>query len=350
MGTTKLRDITALAPAELAAAVSSWGQPVYRIEQLERWLWERGAGAFEEMSDLPAPLRARLAAEFHIPALAPVEQADDGAGTTKYLFRTHDGLLCETVYMPGEDYDAACLSSQIGCAFGCRICATGRLKFRRNLTAFEIVNQFIRARRRPGGERLRNALFMGQGEPLANAAAVAEAANRLKRHLGVGMRRITVSTVGVPDALREWADRGPPVKLAVSLNSAVQRTRDIIMPGMKAYPLTELLAACRHYGRRAGRTITFEYVLCAGINDDAEHGRALAAFARRVPSKINVIPFNPWPRAPYRPPTEETLERFVAALAGGPTPVTVRRSRGRGVQAACGMLASRALAPKAGDL
>jgi 23S rRNA (adenine2503-C2)-methyltransferase len=299
------------------------------------------------MSDLPAAFRNFLAASYRLPSLAVEEAVADDAGTTKYLFRTHDGLKVEAVFIPGADHDAVCLSSQVGCGYACGICATGRLGFRRNLTAYEMVSQFalIQKARAPG--RVRNAVFMGQGEPLATMAGVWQAVARLKGHFGVGGRRITVSTVGLPDRIREWADGGPPVKLAVSLNSARQPTRDKLMPKCARFPLPELAAACRYYVRKTGRHLTFEYVLCAGINDDLTHARALAAFTNDIPSKINVIPFNRWPGAPYRPPGEKTLETFLKAAAEGPRIVTVRRSQGLGINAACGMLAARGLAREA---
>jgi len=246
--------------------------------------------------------------------------------------------------MPGEAYDAACLSSQVGCPFRCAICATGRLRFRRDLTAYEIVAQFALIHRGNSTQRVRNVLFMGQGEPLANATAVRRAVARLKAHFDVGARRITVSTVGLPDAIRSWADTGPPVKLAVSLNSARQATRDRLMPGCARFPVRDLAAACGYYAKKTGRPLTFEYVLCAGVNDAEGDAQALEAFTRDIPSKVNLIPFNRWQGAPFKPPTEDRLKAFRATAARGPNPVTVRRSKGQGVNAACGMLASRALA------
>jgi 23S rRNA (adenine2503-C2)-methyltransferase len=224
------------------------------------------------------------------------------------------------------------------------LCATGRLGFRRDLTAYEIFAQFAVVRQRRAPERIRNVVFMGQGEPLANAQAAAAAVALLRAHFDVGARRITISTVGLPEEITRWAESGPAIKLAVSLNSAIQETRDELMPGAARYPLAELAAACRHYARRTRRRLTFEYVLCAGVNDDRAHARALVAFSREVPSKVNVIPFNRWPGAPYEPPEEETLAAFLAEAARGPMALTVRRPRGVSIHAACGTLANHALA------
>jgi 23S rRNA (adenine2503-C2)-methyltransferase len=338
------KDITALGAAEMAALVANAGEPSYRAGQLEQWLFTRAAASFDEMTNLPAAFRERLALSFFIPRPAIRDEAAGDDGTVKYLLRLHDGALVEAVYMPGDDHDAVCLSSQVGCRYGCRICATGRLGFRRDLTAYEIFAQFAVVRNRRAPERIRNAVFMGQGEPLANFEAVAAAVGLLRQHLDVGARRITISTVGLPDEIKKWADAGPSVKLAISLNSAIQRTRDELMPGAARYPLAELAAACRYYARRTRRRLTFEYVLCAGVNDDRAHARALVAFTRDVPSKINVIPFNDWPGAPYAPPGEKALAAFLAEVARGPMALTVRRPRGASVCAACGTLANRELA------
>jgi len=341
---TGRKDITALSAAESAALIEAAGEPPYRAGQLEQWLFSRAAAAFDEMTDLPAAFRENLARSFFIPRPFVRDEAADDDGTVKYLLELHDGALVEAVYMPGDDHDAVCLSSQVGCRFDCRICATGRLGFRRNLTPYEIFAQFAVVQNRRAPDRVRNAVFMGQGEPLANFEAVAAAVDLLRRHFDVGSRRITISTVGLVDKIRRWAEVGPPVKLAISLNSAVQETRDELMPSAARYPLAELAAACRYYGRRARRRLTFEYVLCAGVNDDGAHARALVEFTRNVPSKINVIPFNDWPGAPYAPPGEETLAAFLAEVAHGPMALTVRRPRGTSVHAACGTLANRKLA------
>jgi 23S rRNA (adenine2503-C2)-methyltransferase len=335
------KDITALSAAELAALIEAAGEPTYRAGQLEQWLFARAVASFDEMTNLPAAFREELARSYYIPRPRVRDEAADEDGTVKYLLELHDGALVEAVYMPGEDHDAVCLSSQVGCQFDCRICATGRLDFRRQLTSYEIFVQFALVQQRRAAERIRNAVFMGQGEPLANFEAAVAAVGLLRQHFDVGARRITISTVGIPDKIRKWAEVGPPVKLAVSLNSALQRTRDELMPRAARYPLAELAAACRYYSRRARRRLTFEYVLCAGVNDDREHARALVAFTRDVPSKINVIPFNEWPGAPYAPPGEEALAAFLAEVARGPMALTVRRPRGSSVHAACGTLANR---------
>jgi 23S rRNA (adenine2503-C2)-methyltransferase len=342
MSEDRRENILALTPAERASYLAAGGEPAYRAEQLERWLFAEAASSFEEMTNLPGELRAKLARDYYIPSPALRDEANDDDGTAKYLLELSDGGLVEAVYMPGEDHDAACLSSQVGCRFGCRICATGGLPFRRNLTAYEIFAQFAIVQRRHPETRIRNAVLMGQGEPLANAASVREAIGLLRDHFSVGGRRITVSTAGLPKAIAEWAEGGPPVKLAVSLNSAVQRTRDELMPGLARYPITELGRACRRYWERTRRRPTFEYVLCGGVNDDGAHARALVDFTRRLPCKINVIPFNPWEGSPYRAPDESRMAAFLAEVATGPMALTVRRPRGVGISAACGTLANRA--------
>jgi len=336
------RDITATNAAERAAFVASAGEPTYRAEQLERWLFEGGAASFAEMTNLPASFRELLDASFVLPCPRVADEAADADGTVKYLMALHDGLQVEAVFLPDEDHDAVCVSSQVGCRFGCAICATGTLPFRRDLTAYEIFAQYVQIGRRRGAERVRNVVFMGQGEPLANYDAVVGAVELLRTRADVGGRRITVSTSGLADKIRAWAAGGPPVKLAVSLNSAVQETRDRLMPGLARYPLPALAEACAYYARRTRRPITFEYVLVAGVNDDAAHARALVAFTRGWACKINVLPFNAWPGAPYEAPPAERIEAFLAAAAKGPAAVTFRRPRGAGIHAACGTLANRA--------
>jgi 23S rRNA (adenine2503-C2)-methyltransferase len=338
------KDITALSPAERATFIETLGEPSYRGGQLERWLFARAAATFDEMTDLSAALRERLARAFYVPRPAVVDAAADEDGTVKYLLELADGAYVEAVFIPGGDHDAVCVSSQVGCAFDCRICATGSLAFRRNLKAYEIFIQFAIVRTRHPGARVRNAVFMGQGEPLANYGGVVGAVELLREHFDVGGRRITASTIGLPHKIVKWADEGPAIKLAISLNSAIQKTRDELMPRAARYGLEDLAEACRYYGRRTRRRVTFEYVVCAGVNDDLRHARALVAFTRRIPSKINVIPFNEWPGAPYEAPKEERLAAFLAEVARGPMALTVRRPRGASVYAACGTLANRTAA------
>lgn len=337
-----LKDVTALNKAKRASLIEALGQPAYRAGQLEQWLFARAAATFDEMTDLPAAFRDELARVFFIPRPAVRDEATDDDGTVKYLLELRDGALVEAVYMPGGDHDAVCLSCQVGCQFDCRICATGALPFHRNLTAYEIFVQFALIQGRHPESRIRNAVLMGQGEPLANFRNVSDALRLLREHFDVGSRRITASTIGLPEGIVKWADEGPAVKLAVSLNSAVQKTRDRLMPRAARYPLDDLAAAYKYYTRRTRRRLTFEYVLCGGVNDDLRHARALVAFTRHIPCKINVIPFNEWPGAPFKAPAEEKLAAFLAEVALGPMALTVRRPRGAAVHAACGTLANRA--------
>ncbi len=346
MGENDAKDVTASTAAERVAFVAAAGEPSYRAAQLEQWLFARAAATFDEMTNLPAAFREKLARAFFIPRPTVRDEVTDDDGTAKYLFALSDGASVEAVYMPGDDHDAACLSSQVGCQFDCGICATGKLAFRRNLTAYEIFAQFAIIQNRRPASRVRNVVLMGQGEPLANLDNVTRAVALMRGHFDVGSRRITISTVGIPDKIVQWADKGPAVKIAVSLNSALQETRDRLMPAAGRYRLDELAAACQYYTRRTRRRLTLEYVVCDGVNDDRRHARALVAFSRRMPSKINVIPFNPWPGAPFAPPNEERLAAFLAEVARGPMALTVRRPRGAAVHAACGTLANRAAAAR----
>lgn len=335
-------DITSLSEEERAEIIVRAGEPTYRLTQLERWLFTRAAAGFAEMSDLPGKFREFLANEFYVPAPQIADKKQDADGTTKYLFQMAAGDAVEAVYIPERDHDVACVSSQVGCSFKCEICATGRVPFRRNLSAYEIfVQTALMNRLGEGGRRIRNVVFMGQGEPFANYEAVAGAVMLLKKFLDIGGRRITISTAGLPDKIAAWADGGPATKLAVSLHSAVQETRDELMPWAKRYALTELTAACKYYTRKTGRRLTFEYVLVAGVNDDRRHARALVALTRDIPCKINVLTLNPWPGVKYAPPPPAVVERFLAEVAAGPRALTFRKPRGQTIHAACGTLANR---------
>jgi 23S rRNA (adenine2503-C2)-methyltransferase len=334
--------ITGLSPAELGGIFKGLGQPDYRLEQVRRWLYGRAVGTFAEMTDLPADVRDYLAASYCVPLPEVSETAVSRAdGTTRYLFKLDDGLVVEAVYLPDEDHDTVCLSSQVGCRFGCKFCATASLGFRRDLTAYEIMVQFAIIRNEKPGRNIRNAVLMGQGEPLDNYAATVEAVELLREYQGLGARRITVSTVGLADGIRRLADDGLKAKLAVSLNSARQELRESIAPVARKVPLDELSGALVYYYKKTKKRPTVEYVLIGGVNDTADDARALVEFSKRVPCKVNVIRLNPWPGCAYGAPDEGTFGDFLAEVARGPMALTVRENRGADVDAACGQLARR---------
>ncbi len=337
-----LRDYTL---EELEALFLERGLPAFRGRQVFRWLTTPGLSSFEQMTDLPKPLRAELAEEFSIalPEVAKEEVSQDG--TRKLALRLSDGEIIECVLIPEADHYTLCVSSQVGCAMGCAFCLTARMGFRRNLTPGEITGQVVRARevlRREEpdqGKPLRNIVFMGMGEPLANYGAVLKALKNLLHPKGFDFssRRVTVSTVGlVPQIKRLGQDI--LVKLAISLHAADDETRSRLVPINKKYPLKDLISACHEYPLKKGWRITFEYVLLEGVNDSPKAARRLAKLLRGIPAKINLIPFNEHPDLPFKRPDEETILAFQKILMDAGYVATIRKSRGQDISAACGQL------------
>ena len=322
----------------------------FRAKQLMRWIVERRATGFAGMTDLAAPLRAALDERFTVglPEVEARTAAEDGA--EKFLFRLADGAKVEAVYIPaprrrggvGGERVTVCVSSQAGCAVNCAFCVTGRLGAGRNLTAGEILGQYlVVARERRFGPREANVVFMGMGEPLLNVANVSRALDLLEEE--VSPRRTTVSTAGVVPGIRELAKRERRPNLAVSLTAAGNALRTRLMPINAQWPVADLFEALAEWPLEPGRRITFEVVLIAGVNDGPEEARALARLVRRLPSKVNLIPLNEsreW-LPDLRRPTDAAVDAFAGLLAGSGVDVTVRRSKGLGAAAACGQLKGR---------
>lgn len=328
--------------ARVAEWLSSSGEPGYRTRQIMHAVYARRVASWGEMTTLPAVLRGRLDEAFRFPSIAPEEERTSEDGTLKVLWRLVDGEAVESVLIPTRSRDTLCLSSQAGCALACTFCATGKLGWRRDLTAGEIVDQARRLLGRRGeGDHGANVVFMGMGEPLLNWENLTVALDVLMDPdgLNVGARRITVSTVGVPERIVELGERYPQVRLAVSLHAATDDVRDTIVPLNRRYPLREVLAACRLWAKATGKRFTFEVVHLPGVNDRPEDVAALAHVAKDLPVQINLMRYNPIPGAPYRRPAarETAALRDRLAMESGRT-VTVRRSRGIDVEGACGQL------------
>jgi 23S rRNA (adenine2503-C2)-methyltransferase len=341
-------DLRGLALAEVERLVAALGERPYRARQLYRWLHRRGAASLDEMSDVPRALREALARTASLTTLERASEQRSADGTIKWTWRTADGKLVESVYMPEEDRRTLCVSSQVGCAVGCTFCLTGTMGLARNLTAGEMVDQVHRANRRivelglaEGPRPLTNLVFMGMGEPLANYRSLKAALDLLLSEDGPNFshRHVTVSTSGLVPLMRRLGEE-TPVKLAVSLNATTDAVRDEIMPINRRWPLAELLRACREFPARTGRRITFEYVLLAGVNDADEDAERLAVLLRGIPAKVNLIPYNPNPGLPYRAPAPDRVGAFQEALAARNLTVVVRKNRGRDISAACGQLAA----------
>jgi 23S rRNA (adenine2503-C2)-methyltransferase len=320
----------------LQATLAEAGEPSYRAEQVWEWV-ARGARSYEEMTNLPAALRKRLGAEVPLSVLTAVAEAKSDDGTVKTLFHTADGRPIEAVLMRYRDgRRSVCLSSQSGCPLTCTFCATGQMKFGRNLTADEILDQALHFRRT---ERIDHIVFMGMGEPTMNVDNVLAACERLPE-LGVTHRRTAISTVGWVPGIDRLAECEMPVSLALSLHAPNDGLRSQIMPVNERYPIAEVLAACERYRAARHRKVFVEYVMLDGVNDLPEHARELAGLLDPRGYKVNLIPYNP--TGAYDGSSPERIERFRAILAEHRVTATVRLTRGRDIEAACGQLAATA--------
>ena len=317
------------------------GEPRYRVDQVWDGLHRRAAEP-EDMTDLPAVLRRRLAAALP-PALgAAGRSVSEGGGTVKWLWELHDGARIETVLMHYRDRSTVCVSSQAGCAMACGFCATGQAGFERNLTTGEIVEQVVRAVREARPRRLSNVVFMGMGEPLANYERMWHAVERIHDDIGVSARHITVSTVGIVPGIRRLATERLAVNLAVSLHAANDRLRDELVPVNRRYPLAALADACRAWTAAKGRRLSFEWALIAGTNDRLSDAVELARLARSLRAHVNLIPLNPTPDYATPGTPAAGVRAFRDRLDGLGVNATVRRNRGTDIDAACGQLAARA--------
>jgi 23S rRNA (adenine2503-C2)-methyltransferase len=328
----------------LRARFGREGWPAYRADQVLSWLYEQNVDDPLEMTNLPAEFRRQLAANWDSRALSIHSDRTSLDGTRKFGLETRDGELVEAVLIPEARRNTLCVSTQVGCPLACSFCATGAIGFKRNLTPGEIVDQFVQARSEiPEHESITNIVFMGMGEPLLNLPAVEESIRIFidPRTLGLAPRRITVSTSGLVPKIRSLLEIAP-INLAVSLHATTDALRDLLVPLNKRFPLTELLDALRSeplISRK--RPVFFEYTLMEGVNDSLEDARRLPELVRGIPCKLNVIPMNAHPDAPYRPSAPEVCDAFAAELHAGGLRVTLRRSRGGDIGAACGQLAAR---------
>ena len=339
--------IHSLALDEIEARLAAAGQPQYRAGQVAQWLYEKRAKSFAEMTNQPAALRAQLGEEFLFDELEQVRVLGSKDTTQKFLFRLGDGALIESVLIPaspalyGEASDrrTLCVSTQVGCAYGCKFCASGLDGFARNLGAHEIVGQLLRIEEL-SGEKVNNIVFMGMGEPLANFANLMKAIAIINAPWGIGLgaRHITISTSGLAPQIRELAQQPLQVRLAISLHGATDEVREQIMPVNRKYPLAALLDACAFYTERKKQRLTFEYILIEGINDRPEDAAALARLVRKVNAKVNCIPYNIVDGLDWKRPSVARQDAFMAVLDAARVPATIRREKGGDIAAACGQL------------
>lgn len=340
--TTPLRDIRSLTQDEIRALVEELGQPAFRAKQLIEWLGEKQVASFDEMTNLPKALRAQLAERFSFNTPVEVTKQVSRDGSRKYLLQFSDGVAVETVGMPSRGKLAVCVSSQAGCGMRCAFCATGLAGLTRSLTAQEIVDQVLHVQR-DFGERVTSVVFMGQGEPFANYDAVVEALRMLNSPdgLNIGARHLTVSTCGVIPGIREFAKLPEQFTLAISLHSAVQGTRNQLMPGVKKYTLLRLHEALQDYVEKTGRRPTYEYAMIDGVNDTNPEMLTLCDFCEGTLCHVNLIQLNYIPDSPFRPSPVEKVEKLQKMLASRGIEATIRNSRGSDIDAACGQLKQR---------
>jgi 23S rRNA (adenine2503-C2)-methyltransferase len=335
-------------PASLESFLHDFVSPAFRIRQIEEWMYGQGVDSFESMTNLPKELRASLAERFTLAFPETVEQTTPAAdGSRKYLFKLADGNRIESVYMPMGERTSVCLSSQAGCAVGCTFCVTGFFGAGRNLTPSEMAGQLFTIRREHHiAPELLNVVFMGMGEPLLNFDNLVIALDIMSRT--IAPKRMTVSTSGIIPGIDALARLEHRPNLAVSINAPDRKRREEIMPITAKYPLDELIASLKRFPSDKGREITAEYVLLAGYNDSPQDAVALAKLLRGVKAKVNAIPFNEDPNLPawMKRPADAAIDRFVDTLVKNGVRVTVRRSKGREIAAACGQLRGKSEVPQ----
>jgi 23S rRNA (adenine2503-C2)-methyltransferase len=332
---------------ELQEELRALGEPSYRAGQITDWLYQKRVDAIDKMTDLPQSLRARLAEKFSFDKIDIVRKLGSKDTTQKFLFRLRDGNLIESVLIPASpalygtrsDRRTICISTQVGCAYGCKFCASGLEGFSRNLNPDEIVDQII-AIEHESGDKIDNIVFMGMGEPLANFDNVMRAIRIINAPwgLGLGARHITVSTSGLVPQIKKLADEPLQIRLAISLHGATDEVRNQIMPINRRYNIEMLLSACDYYVSRKKQRLTFEYILIAEVNDADDQAHLLAKHARRLSAKVNLIPYNTVEGLPWSRPSQDRQEKFLSILRERDVAATLRREKGHDIDAACGQL------------
>lgn len=345
MSQTK-QDIRALSKEQLMEFFTAHGDKAFRGKQVYEWLWKKGIHQFDDMTNLSHETRQLLNDAFSINHIEVDTMQRSSDGTLKNAIRLHDGLVVESVLIPTPKRTTACVSSQVGCSLDCKFCATSRLKRMRNLNPDEIYDQVVaidKQSRLYHDRKLTNIVFMGMGEPLMNYNNVLKAIDKITSDEGLGMspKRIVVSTSGVPKMIKKMAEDEVKFNLAVSLHSARDEVRTQIMPFNETFPLKDLREALQFWYAKTKRQITYEYVVWEGINDTLEDIKALIDFCKFAPSKVNIIEYNPIDDGEFKQAKSSIIERYVSMLEANNITVTVRRSRGKDIDAACGQLANK---------
>jgi len=340
-------DLKSLVLSELQEQLRELGEPSYRAGQIIDWLYQKRVDAIDKMTNLPGALRKRLSETFSLGKIDLVRVLGARDTTQKFLFRLADRNLIESVLIPASlalyggrsDRRTICVSTQVGCAYGCKFCASGLEGFSRNLSSNEILDQLI-AVEGATGEKIDNVVFMGMGEPLANLENVLRAIRIINAEwgLGIGARHITISTSGLAQQIRKLAEEPLQIRLAISLHGATDEVRNRIMPINRRYNIETLLSACDYYNAHKKQHLTFEYILIAGVNDSDEQASLLSQLAHRLSAKVNLIPYNNVSGLPWTRPSEDRQEKFLSILRGKGIAATLRREKGHDIDAACGQL------------
>jgi 23S rRNA (adenine2503-C2)-methyltransferase len=334
-------NLKALPKQGIESFIKESGLPAFRARQLIHWIYERYARSIQDIMEFSKDLRDALSDKAYISNLVLLDRQISKDKTEKFLFELEDRETIESVLIPEEERLTLCISSQVGCALGCLFCLTGKLGLKRNLKAHEIADQIINVSRLILPRRITNVVFMGMGEPLLNFEDVVDALWRITGLMKISPRRVTLSTSGIAPKILELANRAPMVNLAISLNATTDKVRDYIMPVNKIYPLKKLLDACREFPIPPRRRITFEYVMLKGINDTPEDAKRLVNLLKGIPSKVNLIPFNPFEGCEFQRPDDETVLRFQQILADSNMTALIRKSKGQDILAACGQLKAK---------
>jgi 23S rRNA (adenine2503-C2)-methyltransferase len=340
-----MTDIRDYSLEELEQIFRKWRISVYHARQVFSWIYQKEAASFDEMTDLSLDLRKRFKEQFIFQELKLIKMRESTDGTKKFLFGLEDDNLIESVLIPAEGRNTACLSTQVGCKYACRFCASGLLGFKRNLAVWEILTQLseINRTKRGGSGKVSHVVFMGTGEPLDNYENVLKAIRIINsgEGLNIGARRITISTAGVIPGIERLVNEGLQIELSASLHSACDKTRNQLMPINRKYPLKELISACRKYALATGRQVTFEYVLIKDINCLSQDAKNLAKLLKGWLSKVNLLIYNPIEDFSFKAPDKSEALAFKQILQNEGIPVTLRRPRGQDIEGACGQLRLR---------
>ncbi len=335
-------NLKSLSKTELLLFIEQMGQKPYRAKQILTWLYKKHAASFDEMTDLSKEFRKDLGGKAYISNLTLLQKQVSSDGTKKFLFELEDSESIESVLIPNTKGDTSytlCISSQVGCAMKCLFCKTGGLGLKRNLRAYEIVDQVISSKRLIGTGEITNIVFMGMGEPFNNFREVRDALIKITELIGYSRRKITLSTSGVVSGIKRLADEGPDVNLAISLNASTDEIRTKIMPINKKYPLKKLMKACREFPLAPRRHITFEYVLLGGVNDTAKDAERVVELLKGINSKVNLISYNPADSSNgLKKPSEKKVLEFQNIINSAGITTMIRKSKGADISAACGQL------------